>query len=202
MCKAPVTGMVKTRLAPFYGDEGAAHLHAAMATLVIERTLRLFPNTWIAADDIFHPFFASFATSVLPQGEGDLGARMLRLVQRALNYGADSVLLLGTDSPHMSEARLRAACRALKSCDVVVGPVQDGGYDLLALRGDWMELFTDIDWGSSRVFEQTLTRISELGLCYRILSTSFDVDAPDDMYRMPIRMLQSLTPRHSRNQTG
>jgi uncharacterized protein len=184
MCKAPVAGAVKTRLVPFYSEAEAACLHAAMAKLVIERAQRLFPNTWLAADDVSDPFFSGFDLPVLPQGRGNLGARMYRLVQRAVNYGADAVILLGTDSPHMSEARLHAAVRALKTCDVVLGPVQDGGYDLIALRGCWAELFADIDWGTSQVVEQTLARIAALGLHFRCLSTSFDVDTADDMQRI------------------
>jgi len=184
MCKAPVAGAVKTRFVPFYSEMEAACLHAAMASLVIERAHRLFPNTWIAADDVSHPFFTGFDLPVQPQGRGDLGARMYRLVQRALSYGADAVILLGTDSPHMSEARLYAAVRALKSCDVVLGPVQDGGYDLIALRGCWAELFADINWGTSLVLEQTLNRIAALGLSHRCLCTSFDVDTAEDMQRV------------------
>lgn len=184
MCKAPVAGAVKTRLVPFYSEIEAAGIHAAMATLVIERAQRLFSNAWIAADDVRHPFFAGFNLPVLPQGEGDLGARMYRLAQRASSFGADAVVLLGTDSPHMSEARLHAARHALKYCDVVLGPVLDGGYDLIALRGCWAELFTDIDWGTTAVLEQTLARINGLGLSQRCLSTSFDVDTADDVQRV------------------
>jgi uncharacterized protein len=183
MCKAPVAGRVKTRLEPVYGKEGAAALHAVMATLVIERALRLFPNTWIAADDVNHSFFAAFPAAVLPQGMGDLGERMQRLVRRALDFGAESVLLLGSDSPHMSEARLLSAQQALKACDVVVGPVQDGGYDLLGVRRCWPELFKQINWGSRVVLMQTLQRVSTLGLTHRCLSFGFDVDEPEDVER-------------------
>lgn len=183
MCKAPVAGRVKTRLEPAYGKEGAAALHAVMATLVIERALRLFPNTWIAADDVNHPFFATFSAPLLPQGAGDLGERMQRLVRRAFDYGAGAVLLLGSDSPHMSEARLLSAQQALRSCDVVLGPVQDGGYDLLGVHACWPELFSQIDWGSSAVLTQTLQRISRLDLTYRCLSTGFDIDTPEGVER-------------------
>ena len=184
MCKAPVAGAVKTRLVPFYSEQEAADLHTAMASMVIERAQRLFPNTWIAADDVSHPFFSGFDLPVMPQGGGDLGARMYRLVQRALSYGVDAVILLGTDSPHMSEARLYAARDALKSNNVVLGPVQDGGYDLIALRGCWAELFADINWGTSQVLEQTLDRLAALGLSHRCLGTSFDVDTAEDMQRI------------------
>jgi len=182
-CKAPVAGNVKTRLQPDFTPEQAADIHAAMASCVIDRTLRLFPQTWIAADDPYHPFFRRFDASVLPQGEGDLGMRMNRLAERAIAYGARGVLLLGTDSPHMGAARLHCALRLLHQCDVVLGPVEDGGYDLLAMRADVKGLFQDIAWGTSAVLSETVNRISGLGLSCRCLSTGFDVDTPDDVAR-------------------
>jgi len=183
-CKAPVAGRVKTRLQSTFTPEQAADIHAAMAACVIERTLRLFPQTWIAADDPYHPFFRRFNASVLPQREGDLGQRMSRLSERAIAYGAQGVLLLGTDSPHMGAARLHCALRLLHQCDVVLGPVEDGGYDLLAMRADVKGLFQDIAWGTSAVLNETVNRISESGLSYRCLSTGFDVDTPEDLARL------------------
>jgi len=183
-CKAPVAGRVKTRLQPSFSFEQAANIHAAMATYAIERTLRLFPHTWISSDDPYHPFFHQFDAPVLPQGEGDLGLRMGRLVERAIAYGAGGVLLLGTDSPRMSAARLHCAFRLLHHHDVVLGPVEDGGYDLLAMRGHKKELFRDIAWGTSAVLNETINRISELGLSWRCLSVGFDVDVPEDLARL------------------
>jgi len=182
-CKAPIAGRVKTRLQPEFTPEQAANAHAAMATCVIERALRLFPHTWIAADDPYHPFFQQFNTSILPQGEGDLGLRMSRLAERAVAYGAQGVLLLGTDSPHMSMARLRCAVRLLGRYDVILGPVEDGGYDLLALRGQARGLFQDIAWGTSTVLNSTVKRASDMGLSCRCMSIGFDVDVPDDLAR-------------------
>lgn len=183
-CKAPVAGRVKTRLQPLFSPTQAANIHAAMATCVIERTLRLFPHTWIAVDDPHHPFFRRFDASVLPQGEGDLGLRMIRLTNRAIAYGAGGVLLLGTDSPHMSAARLHCALRLLRQYDVVLGPVEDGGYDLLATHGHAEGLFRDIAWGTSAVLDETMKRILERGLSFRCLSMGFDVDIPEDLARL------------------
>lgn len=182
-CKAPVTGRVKTRLQPELTPEQAANAHAAMATCVIERALRLFPHIWIAADDPYHPFFQQFDVSVLPQGTGDLGLRMNHLAERAVAYGARGVLLLGADSPHMSVARLHCAMRLLCRYDVVLGPVEDGGYDLLAMRGHAKGLFQNIAWGTSSVLENTIKQVSELGLSYRCMSMGFDVDMPEDFAR-------------------
>ncbi|GMQ99455.1 MAG: TIGR04282 family arsenosugar biosynthesis glycosyltransferase [Zetaproteobacteria bacterium] len=182
-CKAPVAGRVKTRLQPAFSPEQAMHIHVAMATQVINRVLKLYPYAWIATDDPYHPFFQLFDASVLPQGEGSLGLRMSRLAERAVAYGARGVLLLGTDSPHMSVARLHCAMRLLRRYDVVLGPVEDGGYDLLAVRGHADGLFRDITWGTSSVLDETIKRASELGLSWRCLSMGFDVDMPDDVAR-------------------
>lgn len=183
MCKAPVAGRVKTRLTPDLSAAEAARLYAAMARIVIQRNLRLFPNTWLSADDPSHAFFSGFDAPVLAQGGGNLGERMQRMVNRALAYGADAVLLLGSDSPHMPDARLLAAARALQCCDVVLGPVQDGGYDLLGVRGHWPGLLDGVRWSSPEVLSKTLANARGLGLRTRCLSTAFDLDTFNDVQR-------------------
>ena len=150
MCKAPVPGRVKTRLMSRYSADQAAALHAAMATTVINRAVRLFEDVVIAADDVSHPFFAGFGLPVLAQGEGDLGERMDRQLEMAFSSSAEAALLLGTDSPHMPDARLIAAVDKLKDVDVVLGPVEDGGYDLVAMSR-LLSVFSDIEWSSGLV---------------------------------------------------
>ncbi len=183
MCKAPIAGRVKTRLQPEYSPAQAAAVHAAMARTFIEKIARLFPSAWVAADLPTHPFFAGFGLTIMPQGSGDLGARMSRMLLLALDYGAEGVLFTGTDSPHMSDARLLAAIRALVHVDVVIGPAEDGGYDLIGVRGAYLTLFSDIPWSTASVCDTTLARAQEAGLRYRCLSTGFDVDAPADVQR-------------------
>ncbi len=187
MCKAPVAGRVKTRLMRSFSADETAAIHQAMATTVIKRALRLFDDVYIAADDPAHPFFARFAAAgfnahIVAQGEGDLGARMGRMMHDAFNQGAASVMLLGTDSPHMRDARLIEAAEALNAYDVVLGPVEDGGYDLVAVRGDW-PIFADVAWSTSSVLDQTLANINRLNLRCKRLAHNFDIDTPEDLAR-------------------
>jgi len=182
MCKAPVAGEVKTRLTTKYSKTEAARLHEAMATTVIERAKRLFDDVVIAADDPNHSFFASFGLAVISQGEGSLGARMQTQVLDVFADGVDAVLLLGTDSPHMSDERLLSAVRFLASNDVVIGPVEDGGYELIAMK-EPQPLFDDVEWSSSRVLEQTEAHLNRKGLSCRLLEIGFDIDEPDDIER-------------------
>ncbi|MDQ6969039.1 MAG: TIGR04282 family arsenosugar biosynthesis glycosyltransferase [Mariprofundus sp.] len=182
MCKAPTAGQVKTRLMPHYSAEQAAALHMAMATTVIERAKRLFDDVVIAADDCTHPFFSSFTVPLQPQGEGDLGDRMQRLVQRAFADGVDGVMLLGTDSPHMTDTRLLSAASSLQQHDVVIGPVEDGGYDLIAMSRP-LPVFEAVAWSSDQVLQQTVSHIDSLGLSSQQMEMSFDVDFPADIER-------------------
>ncbi|WP_241697791.1 TIGR04282 family arsenosugar biosynthesis glycosyltransferase [Mariprofundus sp. NF] len=182
MCKAPLAGRVKTRLMTEFSASRAAELHAAMATTVIKRAKRLFESVVVAADDPGHPFFSAFGVPVTDQGEGDLGDRMQRQVSSAFADGADAVMLLGTDSPHMADQRLLTAARLLKENDVVLGPVEDGGYDLLAMRADY-PLFENVNWSTAEVVDQTLAHIDALSLSYALLDLSFDVDLPEDIQR-------------------
>jgi len=183
MCKAPVEGKVKTRLMSQYTAAEATAWHKAMATTVIERAQRLFQDVWLAVDDIKHPFFSAFACPLYAQGEGDLGERMNFLQEQALQVGFKKTLFLGTDSPHMTDVRLLHAASALKLYDVVVGAVEDGGYDLIAMNHHYSALFDGIAWGSEHVLQQTLRLIAKQGLKPLVLEESFDVDTPEMLDR-------------------
>ena len=45
-------------------------------------------------------------------------------------------------------------------------------------------MFDGIDWGSSRVMEQTRSRLRELGLSWHELEPRWDVDRPEDYDRL------------------
>jgi len=183
MCKAPVAGRVKTRLTPPFTPEDAARLHQSMAEVVIQNASALFSDTCIASDDVSHPFFEPFELNIINQGEGDLGDRMSRLMQQAFNDGADSVLFLGTDSPHMPDSRLTCAAALLGDHDVVIGPVEDGGYDLIAMNQPYLELFNRIRWSSEHVLQETIQHVEKLGLKLKLLDMSYDLDTPESLHR-------------------
>jgi rSAM/selenodomain-associated transferase 1 len=183
MCKAPVAGRVKTRFTPVFTPEDAARLHRSMAEAVICNTSALFSDTWIASDDISDPFFGQFKLKLIDQGEGDLGDRMSRLMRMAFRDGADSLLFLGTDSPHMPDSRLQSAAEFLGRNDVVIGPVEDGGYDLIAMNRPHPELFSRIRWSSEHVLQETLQHVEQLHLKLKLLDISYDLDTPESLQR-------------------
>ncbi|MDQ6954422.1 MAG: TIGR04282 family arsenosugar biosynthesis glycosyltransferase [Mariprofundaceae bacterium] len=183
MCKAPVEGKVKTRLMSKYTAAEAMQWHQAMATTVITRTKRLFENVWLAADDVTHAFFNTFELPIYSQGLGDLGERMACLLKQASQYGFEKILFLGTDSPHMLDERLLHATSALDDYDVILGAVEDGGYDLIAMNHAYPALFSNISWSSERVLQQTLSIAKQQQLHCLVLEESFDIDTPEMLDR-------------------
>jgi len=182
MCKAPVEGKVKTRLMTQYSAREAMQWHQAMASTVIERAQRLFSNVVVATDDVSHPFFRAFDVPLLSQGEGDLGERMIHVMRETCKPN-EAVMFLGTDSPHMLNERLKQAQQTLQNHHVVLGAVEDGGYDLIAMRIPYVDMLKHIDWGTDKVLQQSVQKAEALALSYQILEPSFDVDTPDMLAR-------------------
>jgi glycosyltransferase A (GT-A) superfamily protein (DUF2064 family) len=123
----------------------------------------------------------------------DLGERLYRaLAGAAREAGATgAVMALGSDHPTLPlELVHRAFERVEAGADVVLGPAEDGGYYLIALGPQAVapRLFEGIAWSTGRVLPQTLERCAELGLAVELLPEACDVDTPEDLRRLAIRM--------------
>jgi len=183
MAKAPVPGRVKTRLMPHYTAEESAAIYRTMTSTVLDRIRRLFRDIWLAADNPGHPFFSMLSLPIKAQGEGDLGQRMARLMEKSFRKDSKSVLFLGCDSPHMPDARLHQAVSCLRDYDVVIGPVEDGGYDLIALKQCHPAIFAGVPWSTGEVLEKTRRQARALALRYMELDMGFDIDTAEDLSR-------------------
>jgi glycosyltransferase A (GT-A) superfamily protein (DUF2064 family) len=169
--REPRAGRVKTRLIPRLGAEGAARLHARL----VRRTLRTARAARLGEVRLW---------GLRRQRGADLGARMAHALAVNLRR-APRVILVGADAPALQPAHLRRAARWLAGgADAVFGPVEDGGYALVALRRPAAALFQGVDWGSARVMAQTRTRLAALGWRWRELPELWDVDRPGDLERL------------------
>jgi uncharacterized protein len=184
LSKAP--GSAKTRLRTALGAEGAA----ALQTRLIARTLQTAlaagtgPVTLWAASDETHPAFRSIVLrpglTLARQPEGDLGRRM----EVAL-ASVCPALVIATDCPALTPDHLRDAAEALRSgVDVVLIPVEDGGYSLIGARNPYPQLFADMAWGTATIMADTRRRMINLGLSWRELERLWDVDIPADLERL------------------
>jgi hypothetical protein len=187
LAKAPVPGLAKTRLAPVLGADGAANLQARFIahTVTTAQSAALGPVTLWVAPDQHHPLFQAIAASpgiaVAAQPQGDLGARMMAAVEAARG----PTIVVGTDCPALTPEHLRAAARALvDGIDVVIIPVDDGGYGLIGIQRPQPALFEGMTWSTSSVMAETRGRLSRLGLSWREPARLWDVDRPADLDRL------------------
>ena len=198
--KAPRAGAVKTRLCPPLSPAAAARLSRCFLLDALDRVQALSGVTPAVAyaPRSARPFFAAARPGMMlvPQGGGDLGARMARVVERLLGRGFAAVLVLGTDSPTLPRAHLRAAVRLLGRADAdgVIGPSEDGGYYLIGLRAPCPALFTGVAWGTSRVLAQTLARARRAGRRLRLLPRWYDVDTLADLRRLAAELRRPRGP--------
>lgn len=186
--RAPEPGRVKTRLAAGLGDASALAIYRALGERVVEGARGARGRELVVA---FTPCGAERALRdwlgddlrYTPQCGGDLGARMAAAIAAELERGADRVVVIGTDCPDAGRDIIAGAFSALDAADVVIGPAADGGYYLLGMRRLYPELFTGIEWSTSRTLAQTLAAAHALGLRIHVLDTLTDIDTADDWKR-------------------
>ncbi|MDQ7785314.1 MAG: TIGR04283 family arsenosugar biosynthesis glycosyltransferase [Desulfomonilaceae bacterium] len=184
----PIPGSVKTRLIPVLGRAGAADLHRRMTEYTVHKMRRIgcersidveisfdgchasVMKQWLGADLVYHP-----------QGDGDLGVRMLNAFRKAFRDGAERTLLVGTDCPELSPGIVERAFIELKNHDLVFGPAADGGYYLIGARRPHPDLFTNVPWGDGEVLSVTLGIAEDQRLSVGFVDTLHDIDRPEDI---------------------
>jgi uncharacterized protein len=193
LAKAPLPGFAKTRLAPVLGPDGAADLQARFIERAVTtaQAAATGPVTlWAApAHAALQTISALFGVALAEQPAGDLGARMLAAIAAVRG----PTLVIGTDCPALTPDHLRAAARALSDgVDVVVVPVEDGGYALIGMRQPQPALFADMTWSTATVMAETRRRLTRLGLSWREPAHLWDIDEPADLERLSRAGLASL----------
>eukprot|EP00439_Symbiodinium_sp_Y106_P051815 s2467_g6.t3 len=214
--KPPRPGRAKTRLAASIGNDAACKLATAFINDFIFMASNLswaYPVLATTEDGMEPSSFpsAAFPSDVHPasvprwrQPDGDLGAKLEGIVRQGLEL-AEATICLGADSPGRPAQRLEDTRQALlKGYDAVLGPSEDGGYDLLALKrcppgllaarlavepaglsaqkGASFAAAPSLLWPTT--FEATKKRLEEHGLRVAVLSKWWDVDEVEDLKRL------------------
>ena len=184
--KSPIPGKVKTRLTPCITPTEAAELYKAFIIDIIGNTHKLKYERVTIADTpsneeaTFHSICGQ-SVDYLPQKGHDLGERMKNAFKHSFDKGSKRTVIIGTDSPTLPSSYIQKAFDALKEVSVTIGPTFDGGYYLIGLSEQNDAIFDGIDWSTSKVFGQTLTRIQVVNKQLYVLPPWYDVDTPDNL---------------------
>ncbi len=196
--RSPAPGKAKTRLVPPLTPEQAAALQRAMTEDLLDRLARdLARATGLelrlaepAANPAPLPLTTPPEWRTVPQGKGDLGARLRRAVHDAGAQSVSRLALIGADAPLLPTSLIASAFAALDCADVALAPAEDGGYVLLALATSasaptrFDPLLHRIPWGTPEVAAATRTAAHAAGLTVHLLPTHWDVDRPPDLTRL------------------
>lgn len=181
--KAPRPGEVKTRLVKRLGPEGACDAYRKLVDRLLSNLKSLSEVelcfTPADAEKEIAPWRRS-GWQTVPQGEGNLGARLGAAFARAFAAGAQRVVIIGSDCPYVTVKDIKEAFENLTSRDMAVGPATDGGYWLIGLRQPQPALFGKIPWSTDQVLAETLSRARTLNLKMHLLRLLSDVDTPED----------------------
>jgi hypothetical protein len=185
ICKTPSPGQSKTRLSPPLRPDECAAISRCFIRDLSNTVASLVRSGDVAGHAVYTPPGSEAALrELLPdhfgltlQGEGDLGARLLKGTIDLLKIGHAGAILINSDSPTLPAAILRQAVDALRQGDnVVLSPALDGGYTLVGLSRPHARLFEDIPWSTSEVYRLTLQRASEIRLPVVNVPGWYDVD--------------------------
>ncbi len=192
MARYPQCGTTKTRLAKAIGDNEAVALYKAFLTDLAEKFAgQPYDMHWAYTPSEVD--YLSFVSSLAPlhsegmrafQQQGrDLGTRLHHVFQWTRDHGYQRTIVISSDSPHISPHIIMQAKAALAMADVVLGPADDGGYYLIAMRKPH-DVFTGIPMSTSIVARMTVEVARSQGLKVHILEHLFDIDELPDLLRL------------------
>jgi uncharacterized protein len=192
MARYPEPGKTKTRLARTIGQIEAAQLYQAFLTDLATRFVGLdcaLHWTYTPADIDYQSFITALAPDhasqmwSFPQQGDDFAARLLYAFQWTQQHGFQRTIVISSDSPHMRPELITQATAALEHADVVLGPADDGGYYLIAMRQPY-DVFSGIPMSTSVVAQMTIEAAQRQGLKVQLLDSLFDVDELPDLQRL------------------
>ena len=182
MLKEPRPGRVKTRLGHDIGMVQAAWWFRKQALAVIRRLRDARWEIILAVS----PDVEGLSSRVwpidiprLPQGNGNLGDRLKRLL---MSRQMGHVCIIGSDIPDVSRTWVWEAFLALGNSDIVIGPSFDGGYWLIGARAHRALPKTDfssVRWSTKFALADTLVRMNDRRVAQ--ISQLRDIDNLSDL---------------------
>jgi rSAM/selenodomain-associated transferase 1 len=189
VAKAPVRGQTKTRLGAVIGLDAAASFYQCLLLDVLD-LVRAVPDVTRAiayapysAESFFNGIAPDFSL-ILQQGD-DLGERLDHVLTQGLISGFERAAVLSSDTPLVDPGAISKSFDELDAGhDVAIGPCDDGGYYLLAVKQPQPDMLKPIQMSTPRVLQDTLAAAARRNLRVALLPSTIDIDTADDLARL------------------
>ena len=181
----PEVGKVKTRLAATIGDTNALEIyiqlleHTRKVALETDFDKRVLYSEEINTKDMWNNHLFQ---KKLQFGK-DLGVRMYNAFKEGFQDGYKKIVIIGSDLIALESNDIQEAIKKLDENDIVIGPAEDGGYYLLAMKAIPENIFSNKEWGTNTVLKDTLKDIKNLK--YHLLKEKNDIDTYEDIKDIP-----------------
>ena len=174
---------VKTRIARTKGKEAAYRIYRELLNATVE-AINGFPYyVAFAGGRVPGGLITIFgnAASFFPQTGNNLGLRMKNACLYCHGLGFARFIVIGCDCPERTQDDFLLAANALEhGCNVVLGPVNDGGYHLAGVDMQGLEIFNATSWSTEKLLKETLTIVQERNLKVSLLPMRNDIDTFKD----------------------
>lgn len=191
--KNPELGKAKTRLAQTIGKEKALAIYRMLlertkdVTFDLEVGIQVHYNQFIDRNDLWDD--GRYIKK--KQIEGDLGQKMQFAFEEAFSAGYEKICIIGSDCYDLNKKHLEEAFLNLETSEFVLGPSFDGGYYLMGMRALLTSVFSNKQWSTNSVFNDTLKDIKKGDKSYTLLSKLSDVDVEADLGPWASEILKS-----------
>ncbi|SEM76867.1 TIGR04282 family arsenosugar biosynthesis glycosyltransferase [Nitrosomonas marina] len=194
--KKPQIGVGKQRLAARFGRERTLQIAQALLNCAIEDALAWPGPVVLAPADEQDKSWAweqasqfGFSPSIIPQVSGNLGQRLNALDTMLRKQNITRLVFIGSDAPGISETDYAAVRSHLCNSDAVLMPAVDGGVVLMANRCAWPDL-SMLPWSTDCLGVALASCCRAEMDTVSILNESYDIDEPDDFFRL-LRLLEN-----------
>lgn len=180
--KFPEPGRVKKVLGKEIGMENSAKVCAAFIKDLIseheERDYDLYLS--FIGQENKEKYRNLFPNAILYVQRGtNLGENMFYTFEDLLD-DYEKIVVIGADVPDLHADYVQNALSELDNYDVIIGPADDGGYCLIALK-ESVNIFTEVPWGSSELLKHQIDKIRDRNLTFFQLNSLPDVDEIEEL---------------------
>jgi glycosyltransferase A (GT-A) superfamily protein (DUF2064 family) len=189
MARAPRRGEVRRALEPMIGADACLALQAALIVQTVSWARKLGPRVINIAHD--PPDAASEMRRLIgadvvlfPQNGDGITGRLADGAARVFARGPGPLLIVWPDLPRLQRTHAQAALDDLASgCDVVLGPVCDGGLYMVAISRPMSKLFElpESTWRGADAMSLALAAANQARLHVGLLRVERALHRPADV---------------------